>query len=70
MIYQMANKYNVFDSSQAQYNRFDCVRSNGEYIPTYLTDRLTAMIAQILEEAKEDLKAAKGISVGTYLCKR
>lgn len=70
VIYQMANKYNVFDSSQAQYNRFDCVRSNGEYIPTYLTDRLTAMIAQILEEAKEDLKAAKGISVGTYLCKR
>lgn len=70
VVYHAVKHLNPFDSSQAQYNRFDCFRSNKEFVPKDVTDRLTCLVQNILFNSRIELQHAKGISLGMYLTKK
>ncbi|CAD7088581.1 unnamed protein product [Hermetia illucens] len=69
-VYQLARQYNLLQVAKVNYHRFDCIQSNGESVPTQLTDYLIVLIKGILKAAEVDFKNPNGISLGAYLSKR
>lgn len=67
----MAKDKDLLSSNVPRYEEYNFVRSNGEAIPTQITDKLMEMAWSIIERpnGREEKKAHEG-SFGNYVAER
>lgn len=66
VVFELANKHNLLDSTGSVYENYDCIRSNREVVPTKVSQRLKDIVNESLGARKLDLIEFKG-SLGSYI---
>ncbi|XP_055838192.1 spermine oxidase-like [Episyrphus balteatus] len=66
IVFELANKHNLLESTGDVYQNYECIRSNGEILPEEVTQRLMGIVHEGLGTHKSDLKEYNG-SLGSYI---
>lgn len=69
VVFELSNKFKVFESATTKYDKFLFIRSNGEWIKSEIGDKLMAIGISLVEDYKEELKTYQG-SLGSFIIEK
>lgn len=69
VVYEIVRDRDWLETTGEIYQTYECIRSNGELVPTEIVERLKEILRYILENNSEDLALYEG-SLGDYLNER